>query len=538
MSRVTGTPAPLAIAALPQPDPAPTGPASGPGSRRPTADEPLLRSAEQLELPPPQQQSRAAEHWRTAAGPETFGRPARRSPEAPAAQRHSPESDVPVGPVGADAVTADPIAWSDRIAPAHPVTAEQAGLQGADAPPGPDPTPPTPPRPPRASEPAAVQHDSLPGGYREPVGPQEPTAPSLDGPPLPNASPPNAQAPERPEASGFPDESVVPGDTSAAGSGGLGRRGTGGPAGAPERGEESRRSSGNDSPSDRDRSNPIVAKDVPAWLPPVVGASPTGHGYLVRVSADRELPGSLAYAIEHFGADARAVRDQLSADTWMVSSAMDRAMAQYRAGARDQEAALAELHAAVLAALLALSGMDAESMVRDTGWYVADIGKRIERGIALTALLAAAFTQTYPDAVQRIVTEAVLRATESVVSYRRRHRDSIRVAAVASLLLFDAANPRSLAHQLERLEADLQALPGASGSSRPQRLLAEAQRMLSRLDPADLEVADAAGRRTVFAELIEGVHLRLRTLSEAFETSRLAGPGDIQPLWGNTRVVE
>jgi uncharacterized alpha-E superfamily protein len=281
-----------------------------------------------------------------------------------------------------------------------------------------------------------------------------------------------------------------------------------------------------------------AAGEVPSWRPPVVGASPEGLEYLVRLTVDREFPGSLAYAIEHYSANARAVRDQLSADTWMVLSAMDRALAGYRADARDQESALSAVYSVILAALLSLSGIDAESMVRDTGWYVTDIGKRLERGLALTTLLSATFTQTYPEAVQRVVTEAVLRATESVVSYRRRHRDSIRVSAVASLLLFDAGNPRSLACQLDRLDTDLQALPGASGSSRPQRLLADAQRMLRRLDPADLEVADETGRRTVLAELLDGVHARLRALSESFESSRLSGPGDIQPLWGNLRVVE
>ena len=47
------------------------------------------------------------------------------------------------------------------------------------------------------------------------------------------------------------------------------------------------------------------------------------------------------------------------------------------------------------------------------------------------------------------------------------------VAAVADLVLFDAENPRSLVYQLERLRSDLKALPGSSGSSRPERLVDE-----------------------------------------------------------------
>lgn len=279
-----------------------------------------------------------------------------------------------------------------------------------------------------------------------------------------------------------------------------------------------------------------VTPSGPAWTP-VAGASREGYEYLAALTIDRDLPGSLAFAIDRYENAARAVRDQLSADTWMILSAVDRALAEYRGTHGDQESALSAVHSLTLAALLSLSGIGAESLVRDSGWYVMDIGKRIERGLALTALMSAALTQTYPDEAERVVTESVLRATESQVSYRRRHGDSVRISAVASLLLFDTANPRSLAYQLDRLDSDLRALPGASGSSRPQRLLADAQRMLRRVDPDDLDVTDDEGRRTELLELLEGVHLRLRKLSESFETSRLSLPAGFQPLWGSTRVV-
>ncbi|MEV0712557.1 alpha-E domain-containing protein [Nocardia aurea] len=266
-------------------------------------------------------------------------------------------------------------------------------------------------------------------------------------------------------------------------------------------------------------------------------ASRAGYDYLMSLTLDPGLPGSLAFAIDRYGSAARAVRDQLSQDTWMILSAVDRALAEIRGSEEDGEAALSSMHSLTLAALLSLNGIGSESLVRDAGWYVMDIGKRIERGLALTALMSAALTQTFHGETQQVVTESVLRAAESLVSYRRRHRDSVRVSAVAGLLLFDASNPRSLAYQLDRLDENFQALPGASGSSRPQRLLADAQRMLRRVDPADLEATDADGKRTELAELLEGVHLRLRKVSESFETTKLSLPAGIQPLWGSTRVV-
>lgn len=281
----------------------------------------------------------------------------------------------------------------------------------------------------------------------------------------------------------------------------------------------------------------VSGKPVSAEPRVVAGASAEGFQYLATLTGDRHLPGSLSYAVDHYGSAARAVRDQLSADTWMVVGAVDRALAEFRSASTEQETALSSVHSLTLAALLSLSGIGAESLVRDTGWYVMDIGKRIERGLALTALLKAALAQASPPEVERVVTDSVLVATESAVMYRRRHRGSAHVAALAGLLLFDAGNPRSLVYQLDRLEADFQALPGGSGASRSQRLLADAQRMLRRIDPADLETTDTEGVRTELVELLEGVHLRLRKLSESFEATKLAVPVAIQPLWGNTRMV-
>jgi uncharacterized alpha-E superfamily protein len=110
---------------------------------------------------------------------------------------------------------------------------------------------------------------------------------------------------------------------------------------------------------------------------------------------------------------------------------------------------------------------------------------------------------------------------------------------VADLVLFDAENPRSLVYQLERLRTNLRALPGASGSSRPERLVDDISTRLRRLDPADLEQVSADGRRAELDGLLAAVHRALRDLSGVITATQLSLPGDMQPLWGpdERRVV-
>jgi uncharacterized circularly permuted ATP-grasp superfamily protein/uncharacterized alpha-E superfamily protein len=256
---------------------------------------------------------------------------------------------------------------------------------------------------------------------------------------------------------------------------------------------------------------------------------------LWSLTLDPRRPGSLVQSVEGLALAARAVRDQLSNDTWMVLAGVERAVA-LRSDPPDSlaeaDALLAAAQAHTLSGMLTLSGVAAESMVRDVGWTMADIGKRIERSLWLTALLRATLTDVRSAAAEQTIIEATLVACESSVIYRRRTVGRVSVAAVTELMLFDPDNPRSLLYQLERLRADLKDLPGASGSSRPERLVEEIGTLLRRSHPEELEAVSADGQRAKLAELLDAIHAELRDLAEVITATQLALPSGMQPLWG------
>lgn len=255
---------------------------------------------------------------------------------------------------------------------------------------------------------------------------------------------------------------------------------------------------------------------------------------LWSLTFDPNGPGSLVQSVEGLALAARAVRDQLSNDTWPVLASVERAVAQGSDPPQSLAAAdalLASAQSRTLAGMLTLSGVAGESMVRDVGWTMMDIGKRIERGLWLTALLQATLTTVRSAPAEQTIIESTLVVCESSVIYRRRTVGKVSVAAVTELMLFDAQNPRSLVYQLERLRANLKELPGSSGSSRPERIVDEISTRLRRSHPAELEeVAD--GRREELAELLTAVHAALRDLADVITATQLALPGGMQPLWG------
>ncbi len=113
----------------------------------------------------------------------------------------------------------------------------------------------------------------------------------------------------------------------------------------------------------------------------------------------------------------------------------------------------------LVTALMALSGLTQESMMRGFGWRFMDMGRRLERGyqtsIAVTSLLVPVMNETD----QSKVCEALLLSMESLISYRRRYRARVGVTPTLDLVMMDSSNPRSLAYQLEQLANHMRALP-------------------------------------------------------------------------------
>ncbi|MET3806438.1 putative circularly permuted ATP-grasp superfamily protein/putative alpha-E superfamily protein [Nakamurella sp. UYEF19] len=249
-----------------------------------------------------------------------------------------------------------------------------------------------------------------------------------------------------------------------------------------------------------------------------------------QVVLDVDTPGTVAQSLAGLQETARAVRDQLSGDTWMVLAGVDRAIAELAATPDDTGAVLQSTHAAILSGMLALSGLASENMVRDPGWRLMDIGRRVERGQQLAALLLATLTQAHRGAVESIVIESVLAVAESGLTYRRRYRGRVQVGTVLELLLLDSGNPRSLAYQVGLIAENLRLLPDASGTSRPERLTEELAATLRRARPAEMDDVDASGDRPELAQFLTSVNEALRNLADAVATAHFWRSRPMLPL--------
>ena len=193
---------------------------------------------------------------------------------------------------------------------------------------------------------------------------------------------------------------------------------------------------------------------------PLRGARQTAVAALVDEDAAFGLRASRRGLVD----SAAAVSDLVSPELLQaVQDSADAADSLEAATAPDARETLERL----LGALAAVAGLAQETMVRGPGWFLLDIGRRVERALALLAVLRSTVVAAAPLHLPAELLEAVLAQSASLIAYRRRYRSDPELGAVVGLLLLDAGNPRSLRFQLDALAHDLGHLPEGGRSGRP-----------------------------------------------------------------------
>jgi uncharacterized circularly permuted ATP-grasp superfamily protein/uncharacterized alpha-E superfamily protein len=260
------------------------------------------------------------------------------------------------------------------------------------------------------------------------------------------------------------------------------------------------------------------------------------HSQLHAVIGHGERPGTLAHDIRRVRELANASRDQLSTDTWLIFSDLDRILAPFAGteddtGAADAGRDVAAAMGSMREALMAFAGLAAESMVRDSGWHFMDAGRRIERSLQIARLMRITLVNRHAPAVDALIEESALIAAESIITHRRRYPARSGADTVLELLLIDRDNPRSLAFQLDRLATDLRRIPRAVASDDELDELLE--RLSGRLLTVDCEAllpADVHGRRTDLDVLLERLVGDLHQLAVTVEHTHFANLGTLQQL--------
>lgn len=201
---------------------------------------------------------------------------------------------------------------------------------------------------------------------------------------------------------------------------------------------------------------------------------------------------SVAKLNDHARSIAAGSRDRLSADMVRL---LDAPFPTHR-GMLDRAGSLQRRYAAI-------AGLSAEHMSRTAAWRFHDLGRRVERAMAIAR---AARVFGMPGASLDDLS-TFLDLADSQISYRQRYLTGIARVPVVDLVVLDPGNPRALAFQVETIRDHLRKLPvlDDDGMAEPQQL--EAAELYA--------VASTAQATTLDATVLGDIERRLMRLSDA-----------------------
>jgi len=303
--------------------------------------------------------------------------------------------------------------------------------------------------------------------------------------------------------------------------------------------------SGFDSASEPDDDGTIVAH--PSALPSgwvAEGVLPNDRTALALLF-DEGTDGSLVSTLGVLVEAAYSVREQVSSDIWQLVGDIEEELGRFRRRPSTQFVGAQPSLLGLQRSLLALSGVCAENMERDSAWLFLDGGRRLERARSLVRLLRSVLVDKRAGVVEDLLVESLLKTSESLIIFRRRAGAVLHVAGALDLLVYDVANPRSVLFQLDLLVAHLAGLPKRSSAQRvgnEERLALETTTLLRLTDPDRLADVDAdSGRRSeldsVFATtdgLLGDLLDSLRATYFAHERLSVLAGGQTESMGGGT----
>ena len=218
---------------------------------------------------------------------------------------------------------------------------------------------------------------------------------------------------------------------------------------------------------------------------------------LKEVLLNAKRAGSLTFNFLQFNRAIHEVREHWSTDTWRVLRVMEEEFRQDIPLSHQGHIRMLHMLDNVITFIVAFIGLNRESISREQGWILLDLGRKIEQSLLLINMLKVTLTGEYPEQVEYNLQQSVLMSHESLVNYRYKYRMPINNELVLDLMLFDPNNPRSLIYQVDRLKAYLKNLPrvqAGGGVMEYERLILEADGLLKLANKKELSLADDSGQ--------------------------------------------
>ncbi len=220
--------------------------------------------------------------------------------------------------------------------------------------------------------------------------------------------------------------------------------------------------------------------------------------------------GGIMFNFLQFHKAIHEVRDHWSTDTWRVIRRMEEELQNGIPLTHHGHLQMIHTLDNLITSTVAFIGLNRESISREQGWIMLDLGRKIEQSLLVISMLKTTMVKKFNDQVEYNLQQSVLMSNEGLVNYRYKYRRPLQNLLVIDLLLFDPNNPRSLTYQVVRLKAYLKNLPknrGVQSTTEYERLIFEADSHLKLANKNELATPDEDGYKNLEIFLSELYHL-------------------------------
>jgi uncharacterized alpha-E superfamily protein len=191
-----------------------------------------------------------------------------------------------------------------------------------------------------------------------------------------------------------------------------------------------------------------------------------------------------------------SVRNFWALDTWRVLRQLEENWAAAKQTNRNDHLSIIATIDSLNTSMFAFLGMNRESVRREQGWNILDLGRKIEQALYIISLLQNVFQKKQTEQTEHDLMQGVLTATQSLITYRYTYRDHLQLPLVLELMMLDMNYPKSLAYLVNKIKKYISLLPKANKDqplSEQEKLILEADTLLKLTNGITLSQTDSDG---------------------------------------------
>jgi len=214
---------------------------------------------------------------------------------------------------------------------------------------------------------------------------------------------------------------------------------------------------------------------------------------LTDVLYNEKRNGSLSHNLSLLKNAVYSVRNFWALDTWRVLRQMEEEWNKAKADTHADHLRMISSIDALNTSMFAFLGMNRESVRREQGWNIMDLGRKLEQTLYIITLLRSVFQTRQEEQVEHELLESVMTASQSLITYRYTYRDHLQLPLALELLMLDNNYPKSLAYLVKKIKRYISLLPKEGNViplSNQQRNIQEADSLLKLADVTALSKHD------------------------------------------------